>query len=35
MLPYPSRAPEGTRKGRSFGGMLEPRYIVGPESLDQ
>jgi hypothetical protein len=32
MLLYPSRiAPES----RSFGGMLEPRWIVGPESLDQ
>ena len=32
MLPYPSRiAPES----RSFGNMLEPRCIIGPESLDQ
>jgi hypothetical protein len=32
MLLYPFRiAPES----RSFGGMLEPRWIVGPESLDQ
>ena len=31
-LPYPS-----ARKGgcRGFGGVLEPRYIVGAESLDQ
>ena len=30
--PYPSRiAPES----RSFGDMLEPCWIVGPESLDQ
>src|SRR5579862_5767484 len=31
-LSYPS-APEGECHG--FGGMLEPRYIVGAESLDQ
>ena len=39
-LPYPSTHldPEGpsfTRECHSFGGMLEPRYIVGAESLDQ
>ena len=32
-------APEGTaeitRDCHSFGGVLEPRYIVGAESLDQ
>ena len=32
MLPYPSPL---ARESRSFGGMLEPRYIIGPESLDQ
>jgi hypothetical protein len=32
MLPYPFRT---NPESRSFGGMLEPRYIVGPESLDQ
>ena len=31
-LPYPS-AP--TRQCRNFGDVLEPRYIVGAESLDQ
>jgi hypothetical protein len=31
-LPYPA-APEGGCRG--FGGVLEPRYIVGAESLDQ
>ena len=31
-LPYPP-APE--RQCRGFGGVLEPRYIVGAESLDQ
>lgn len=42
-LPYPStrldRTPKDTaeqiRKCHSFGGSLEPRYIVGAESLDQ
>ncbi len=34
MLLYPSRIPKGP-ESRSFGDMLEPRYIVGPESLDQ
>jgi hypothetical protein len=31
-LPYPSPL---TRECRGFGGVLEPRYIVGAESLDQ
>ena len=31
-LPYPSPL---TRGCRGFGGVLEPRYIVGAESLDQ
>jgi hypothetical protein len=31
-LSYPSTL---TRECRSFGGVLEPRYIVGAESLDQ
>jgi hypothetical protein len=31
-LPYPS---PHTRECRGFGGVLEPRYIVGAESLDQ
>ena len=31
-LPYPSPP---TRECRGFGGVLEPRYIVGAESLDQ
>jgi hypothetical protein len=31
-LPYPSTL---TRECHGFGGMLEPRYIVGAESLDQ
>ena len=31
-LPYPSALARGCR---SFGGTLEPRYIVGAESLDQ
>ena len=31
-LSYPS-APKGECRG--FGGVLEPRYIVGAESLDQ
>ena len=38
-LPYqPTHlAPKGryTREFHSFGGLLEPRYIVGAESLDQ
>jgi hypothetical protein len=40
-LPYPSLqpAPEGTdglpHECHGFGGVLEPRYIVGAESLDQ
>ena len=42
-LPYPSTHLAGPRKGNrqatrechGFGGMLEPRYIVGAESLDQ
>jgi hypothetical protein len=31
-LPYPAPRPGGCR---GFGGVLEPRYIVGAESLDQ
>ncbi len=31
-LSYP---PAHTRECRGFGGVLEPRYIVGAESLDQ
>jgi hypothetical protein len=31
-LPYPAPRKEGCR---GFGGVLEPRYIVGAESLDQ
>src|ERR1700743_2057710 len=31
-LSYPSTL---TRESRGFGGVLEPRYIVGAESLDQ
>ena len=31
-LPYPS---VHTYESHSFGGVLEPRYIVGAESLDQ
>jgi hypothetical protein len=42
-LPYPSTRLDTHHKGRcrakcqchSFGGVLEPRYIVGAESLDQ
>ena len=42
-LPYPSLHLAGTPKGtdgrpeqcHGFGGVLEPRYIVGAESLDQ
>lgn len=42
-LPYPSTRLDPTPKGKgrtirechSFGGSLEPRYIVGAESLDQ
>ena len=38
-LPYPSRQlnHEGlaTPECHNFGGVLEPRYIVGAESLDQ
>ena len=42
-LPYPSTHLAGTPKGvggltrecHGFGGVLEPRYIVGAESLDQ
>ena len=39
-LPYPSTrldacAPSYQRECHGFGGMLEPRYIVGAESLDQ
>ena len=39
-LPYPSTlldacAPGYRRECHGFGGMLEPRYIVGAESLDQ
>jgi hypothetical protein len=40
-LPYPSahlgppEADRATRECHSFGGVLEPRYIVGAESLDQ
>ena len=31
-LPYPAILKDGCR---GFGGVLEPRYIVGAESLDQ
>ena len=41
-LPYPSthlatdpRSATGSHECHSFGGVLEPRYIVGAESLDQ
>ena len=34
MLPYHSVGPK-TFEVRSFGDRLEPRYIVGTESLDQ
>ena len=39
-LPYPSmhldpKGPSYTHECRGFGGVLEPRYIVGAESLDQ
>ena len=39
-LPYPSThldpcGPGNQRECHGFGGMLEPRYIVGAESLDQ
>ena len=34
-LPYPTSHPEGCTRCRDFGGVLEPRYIIGAQSLDQ
>ena len=34
MLPYHYRLPKNSAV-RSFGGVLEPRYIFGADSLDQ
>ena len=35
MLPYHRLSTAGARPIRSFGTMLEPRYIFGADSLDQ
>ena len=32
--PLPNDTPKGVRC-RGFGGVLEPRYIIGAQSLDQ
>ena len=34
MLPYQNMAPKN-HEFRSFGTMLEPRYIIGAKTLDQ
>ena len=33
--PLPNVHPKGVTRCRDFGGVLEPRYIIGAQSLDQ